>query len=262
MVSPDRGQKTPSVVALVPARSGSKRVPGKNIKRLAGHPLIAYTIAAAVESDVFGQVVVSTDSEEIAGIARYYGAEAPFLRPAEMSTDTSPDIDFVEHALLTLRSTGSDYECFSILRPTSPFRKAQTIRRAWERFASEEGVDSLRAVEKCRQHPCKMWVVRGNRMTPVVPFGPPQQPWHSSQYPTLPEAYIQNASLEIAWSRVVFDGRTIAGEVLMPFFTHGDEGLDVNDPDDWVIAEHRLRSGEASLPVVSKTPYRPEHSGG
>ena len=245
----------PSVVALIPARSGSKRVKGKNIRPLAGHPLISYSIAAATESDIFSAIVVSTDSEEIAEIARHYGAEVPFLRPAEFAGDTSPDIEFVEHALVTLREQGHDYECFSILRPTSPFRKAETIRRAWNEFLALQGVDSLRAVERCTQHPCKMWVVRGKHMMPLIPFGPPEQPWHSSQYPTLPEIYVQNASLEIAWSRVVFEERTIAGNVLMPFFTQGDEGLDVNSEYDWMLAELMVQRGDAGLPSVSSPPF-------
>lgn len=250
-----RGTNTPSIVALIPAREGSKRVRGKNIKRLRGHPMIAYAIASAVDSAVFDRVIVSTDSEEIADIGRYYGADVPFLRPKELAGDRSPDIEFVESVLNELKAFGKSYDCFSILRPTSPFRKAETIRRAWEEFLSQEGVDSLRAVEKCRQHPAKMWIVRGRRMMPLIPLGPAEQPWHSSQYPTLPAVYVQNASIEIAWTRVVREGRTIAGEVLMPFLTRDDEGIDVNDKYDWMIAEQMIDSGAAVLPPVKEEPY-------
>jgi len=247
--------KTPSIVGLIPARAGSKRVKAKNVKPLAGHPVIAYTIAAARDSGVFGDVIVSTDSEQFADIARHYGASVPFLRPEEYAGDRSPDIEWIEYTLGCLRDEGQAYDCFAILRPTSPFRKAETIRRAWQTFLAEEGVDSLRAVEKCKQHPGKMWVVRGRRMFPLLPIGPKEQPWHSSQYPTLPEVYIQNASLEIAWSRVIFENRTIAGDSYVPFLTEGDEGYDVNDVADWVYAEYMLEHGEASLPPVSVCPY-------
>jgi len=247
----------PSCIGLVPARAGSKRLAHKNIRLLLGHPVIAYTIAAALESGVFEAVLVSTDSESYADIARYYGSEVPFLRPEELAGDTSPDIEWVEHVLTRLRDAGRRYDCFSILRPTSPFRLPRTIQRAWSEFQAEAGVDSLRAVERCRQHPGKMWVVRGRRMTPLLPLGPPEQPWHSSQYPALPEVYVQNASLEIAWARVVFDTRSIAGHVLMPFFTRGHEGLDVNQPYDWQYAEELVRTGQAALPVVAQPPYRP-----
>lgn len=245
----------PSIIALIPARSGSKRVSDKNIRPLNGHPVIAYTIAAALQSQIFAKVLVATDSEHYAEIARYYGAETPFLRPASISGDTSPDIEWVEYVLAYLKDEGHYYDCFSILRPTSPFRQSDTIRRAWHDFLQEEGVDSLRAIEKCIQHPGKMWVVRGRRMSPLLPLSPVEQPWHSSQYQALPVVYVQNASLEIAWSRVVYESRTIAGNILVPFFTEGYEGFDVNRPYDWRLAEELVSTGEATLPKVAQPPY-------
>jgi N-acylneuraminate cytidylyltransferase len=221
---------------------------------LNGHPMIAYTIVPALECGVFDAVIVSTDSEEIAAIARHYGAEVPFLRPAEFAGDTSPDIEWLEHAVATLKAQGRVWDCFSLLRPSSPFRTADTIRRAWGRFTAQQGVDSLRAVEKCAQHPGKMWIVRGDRMYPLLPFGPEEQPWHSTPYQALPPVYVQNASLEIAWTRVVFERRTIAGDVLVPFVTEGYEGFDINDPNDWMIVERLIAEGIARLPPVSRAP--------
>ena len=241
-----------SVVALIPARSGSKRVPDKNVRPLAGHPVIAYTISAALESGVFADVIVSTDSAAYASVARSYGAEVPFMRPAALAGDLSPDIEWVEHALTTLREQGRVFDAFSILRPTSPFRRPETIQRAWAEFSAEDEVDSLRAVERCRQHPGKMWVVEGRRMTPLLQGRSGGQAWHSSQYQALPEVYVQNASLEMAWTRVVFAGQTIAGQVVMPFLTQGREGFDVNSPDDWALAEQLVQQGEAMLPRVTK----------
>jgi N-acylneuraminate cytidylyltransferase len=251
-------------VALIPARQGSKRVPGKNVRMLGGHPVLAYTVAPARASGVFQSVIVSTDSEEIADIARHYGAEVPFLRPPQFAGDTSPDIEWVEYTLNELKRAGRQWDCFSLLRPTSPFRTAATIRRAWSRFIAQQGVDSLRAVEKCAQHPGKMWIVDGDRMTPLMderlvspklPRSEGGQPSHSTPYQALPPVYVQNASLEIAWTRVVFDGRTIAGDVLMPFVTEGYEGFDINDPHDWMIAERLIADGEVALPPVPQVPY-------
>jgi N-acylneuraminate cytidylyltransferase len=249
------GSKASNVIALIPARAGSKRVPDKNVRLLGDHPVIAYTIAAALESRVFDTVVVSTDSERYADIAKHYGAEVPFLRPAEMSGDLSPDIDWVEYTLKRFREQNREFDCFSILRPTSPYRQAATIQRAWNQFLSEKGVDSLRAVEKCKQHPGKMWVVRNNRMMPLLPLSPPELPWHSSQYQSLPDVYVQNASLEIACSRVVFEGRTISGTVLVPFFTEDYEGFDVNHPTDLRLAQELIDTGKANLPHVSQSRY-------
>lgn len=254
-------RRTPSIIGLVPARAGSKRVKNKNIRRLGEHPVIAYTIAAARASGIFADVLVSTDAPVIADVAKHYGASVPFLRPPQYATDTSPDIEWIEYTLGRLRDEGRTYDCFSILRPTSPFRMPATIRRAWSEFLAETGVDSLRAVERCRQHPGKMWIVRGRRMLPLLPMGPAEQPWHSSQYASLFEVYAQNASLEIAWTRVVFEERTIAGTVLMPFFTQGLEGFDINDARDWRHAEELVRDGEAVLPAVPQPPIDVELPG-
>jgi CMP-N,N'-diacetyllegionaminic acid synthase len=248
--------KQPTIVGLIPARSGSKRLPDKNILPLAGHPVMAYTIAAALNSRIYQDVIVSTDSDRYADIARYYGAEVPFLRPAELAGDVSPDIEWLEYSLKRLKDDGREYDCFSILRPTNPFRLPKTIQRAWQAFLEEEGVDSLRAVEKCQQHPGKMWVVRGKRMVPLLPLSPSNKPWHSSQYQSLPEVYVQNASLEIAWTRVVFEEGTIAGNVLMPFFTKNYEGFDVNNAYDWSWAEYLVESEHAQLPKIHQHPYQ------
>lgn len=249
--------ETPRCVALIPARSGSKRVVDKNIRRLGEHPVMAYTIRAAIESGVFSRVLVSTDSERYAEIARHYGAEVPGLRPPEFASSTSPDIEWIVYTLELLARQGGAPEAFSILRPTSPFRQPETIRRAWTEFLAEQGVDSLRAVEKVKQHPGKMWVVRGRRMYPLMPLTREgETPWHSSQMASLPTVHVQNASLEIAWSRVALEGGTIAGTVLMPFLTEPSEGFDINDMEDWWYAQHLLAEGQAALPPVAVEPWQ------
>lgn len=242
-------------VAFIPARSGSKRVPNKNIKRLGGHPLLAYTVRVAIDSGIFDAVICATDSEAYADVARYYGAEVPILRAPEISGDKSPDIEWVVWMLNVLKGQGRDYEIFSILRPTSPFRLPETVRRAWDAFVNDPSADSLRAIEKCRQHPGKMWVVRGKRMLPVMPFANGGTPWHSSPYVALPEIYAQDASLEIAWSRLPLLQNTIAGEAIIPFISRELEGFDINEPEDWLLAEHYLAQGEARLPTVRLNPY-------
>jgi N-acylneuraminate cytidylyltransferase len=220
-------------------------VPGKNLALLGGHPLIAYSIAAARAARVFDAVVVSTDSEEIAAAARRYGAET-VLRPAELASSTSPDIEWVLHATELL---GNRHDVFSIVRPTSPFRSADTIRRAFELLTDD--VDSVRAVERCKQHPGKMWLIEGDSMRPLLDQPPGETPWHSRQYQDLPEVYVQNSSLEIAWTRVLqTDSPSIAGERVAPFLTEGAEGFSIDYPDDLVLAELMLERGEASLPRV------------
>jgi CMP-N,N'-diacetyllegionaminic acid synthase len=215
---------------------------------------MAYTIAAAIESQIFSAIVVSTDSEEVAKIARYYGAEVPFLRPSAYAADLSPDFEWIDYSLRRLKDEGRQFDAYSILRPTSPFRQANTLQRAWQQFGAQPQVDSLRAVEKCGQHPGKMWVLNGGRMQPLLPDGPKNPPWHSQPYQALPPVYVQNASLEMAWTRVVFDQGTIAGEVIMPFLTEGLEGFDINTPEDWWYSEYLLNQKAARLPRVPQSP--------
>ena len=241
----------PTAVGLVPARAGSQRVPGKNVMLLGGHPLIAYSIASALESGVFGAVVVSTDSEEIAEVARRYGAEVPGLRPAEMATATSFDIEWVVHVM-----RDRDEEIFGILRPTSPFRTAETIRRAFDRLVElGDRADSIRAVEPARQHPGKMWTLDGELLEPLLPQPDGETPLHSRQYQALPKVYAQNSSLELAWSRVLDDPvPTISGRRVAPFFTEDAEGFSIDYPDDIHRAEQLLAQGAATLPEVTVAP--------
>jgi CMP-N,N'-diacetyllegionaminic acid synthase len=253
--SPPPLSAAPTCVGLIPARAGSKRVPNKNVRELGGHPMLAYSICAALDSGVFTKVIVSTESESIAALARRYGAEVPFLRPEAFAGDKSPDIEWVQHVLSSLVERGERFECFAILRPTSPFRQAQTIRRAFAQFVTDGRADSLRAVEKCAQHPAKMWLVEGARMRPLMTNPDPAgTPWHSTPYQALPPIYVQNASLEIARCDAPLRLRTIAGNSIMPFLTEGLEGFDINDPDDWLLAEHHVAADPSLLPSVRTRP--------
>jgi N-acylneuraminate cytidylyltransferase len=218
--------------------------------------MLAYTVRAAIDSCVFDAVICATDSQLYADVARHYGAEVPFFRSSEISGDKSPDIEWVVWMLRQLKAHGREYEIFSILRPTSPFRLPSTIQRAWQSFNEDPKADSLRAIEKCKQHPGKMWVVRGKRMLPVMPFTLNGTPWHSSQYAALPEIYAQDASIEIAWSHIALEQNTIAGEAVIPFISEGLEGFDINEPEDWLLAEHYLVQGQVSLPIIGHSPFQ------
>jgi CMP-N-acetylneuraminic acid synthetase len=244
----------PSVIGLIGARSGSERVANKNIRPLAGHPLLAYAIATAQRADVFESVVVSTDSEEIADVARWYGADVPFLRPAEYATSTSPDIEWITY---TLELLPESYDLFAIVRATNPFRGPDVVRRGLEQLLATPEADSIRAVELVKQHPGKMWELAedGRTMTPLLDQSHLAVAWHAGQYQALPRVYHQNSALEIAWTRVVTGTGTREGRVLAPFLTKGLEGFNVDDEVDWQRAEALVASGEATLTEIDRPPY-------
>ena len=234
-------------VALIPAKSTSQRVPHKNIKKLAGHPLMAYTIGAAIDSECFDRVIVSTDSPAYKRIAQVeYGAEV-IMRPKAYARPMSPDIDWVEYTMRQIWEDTMPF-AFALLRPTSPFRLVTTIRRAVEQFEATRP-DSIRAVERVTQHPGKMWYLRGSRLFPLL-MSPEDKPWHSQQTQSLPEVWVQNASLEIANTRMMFDTKTIAGTNVEPFFTIGNEGFDINVAWDFIRAEYLIKHRGAVLPEV------------
>lgn len=243
----------PSLVAFVPARAGSERVPGKNVRPLSGHPLLAYAIATARQSGLADRVVCSTDSAEIAEIARWYGADVPFLRPAAYATSTSPDIEWLRDALERLPER---YDLFALIRPTSPFRGPTSVRLAFDRLLAVPAADSIRAVEPVRQHPGKMWLLDGETMRPLLDQSHLDVPWHDSQFQTLPPVYVQSSALEIAWTRVVAD-RTLGGQTRLPLLLDGHEGLSIDREQDWARAEALLAAGEAALPGIEVEAWRP-----
>jgi len=226
-------------------------VPGKNFRQLAGTSLVRRAIFDADESRIFSRIILSTDITHDSSDWWDASVFTPFgrhWRKPEHATDDAPDIWWVQDVLQNVEA-----DAFAILRPTSPFRTADTIKRAWAQFQANQPCDSIRAVEPVKQHPGKMWQVLNGRMTPLIGREwPPQaedyvgvstwthKPWHSQPTQTLPKVYVQNASLEIAWTYVVKAFDTISGRRVVPFFTEGHEGFDINTEDDWKEAERLM----------------------
>ncbi len=237
-------------IALIPARSGSKRIKDKNIKEINGHPLIAYTIQSAIKSKIFDKIICATDSSLYAEIAKYYGAEVPILRDKEISDDKSSDFEWISWIINFFENKNEFFDYFSILRPTSPFRTERTIKRAFEHFRNTEGIDSLRGVELCKQHPGKMWIVNQQTMTPLLPISHLSQPMHSSQYASLPKVFVQNASIEFAFTSVLKKYQNISGYKITPFITEGYEGFDLNDELDWFNMLNLIQLNKVNIPTL------------
>lgn len=226
-----------NIIALIPARGGSKRLPRKNIKSLGGHPLLSYSIEVALQSKIFDGVYVSTDDIETEAIAQYYGATV-IKRPKDFAKDESPDIEWITHALANIPH--ADY--FMILRPTNPFRTVEMIKQAWEHYKWDYW---LKGVERVSQHPEKMWNLTddddlhnyvGSRR-------------HDRQTNTLDEVYVQNGSIEI---RPTDDLRP---SFIQPYFTKEHEGDDINSEKDWIYALHLVATGKVKLIEIDKKPW-------
>ncbi len=226
----------PKVLALIPARSGSKRVKNKNIRSLGGKPLIVYTIEAALKAKLVDRVIVSTDSEKIAAIARKYGAEVPFLRPRGLAGSGSTELEFHQHALGWLsENEGYVPDLVVNLYPTTPFRKASTIDRAVKKMLAAPRVDSLRSIRKCSEHPYKMWKVKGEFAEPYVQKRDSQS--HTLAYHQLEPVFIQNASIYITRPRVLSRYRSTIGKTVFAFEMSDEESVDINTPLDFFLAE-------------------------
>ena len=191
---------------------------------------------------VFDRIVVSTDSEEIAKVARWYGADVPFLRPDEYATSTSPDIEWIAWTLPALEER---YDLFAIVRATNPFRGPDVIRRGLEQLLATPEADSIAPSSSSSSTPgrCGCSTIDGRTMRPLLDQSHLDVAWHAGQYQALPPVYVQNSALEIAWTRVVEATGTREGRVLAPYVTEGYEGLNIDDEDDFALAERLIAEG-------------------
>lgn len=245
-------------IGFIPARSGSLRVKDKNIHVINGHPLLAYVIASALQSGIYDDVIVSTNSKLYQSIALHYGASIPFMRPEEFASSTSPDIEWLSWTLNKLSGQGKDYDYFSILRPTSPLRRPETIRRAWEQLRRVPRADSLRAVSLCKDHPGKMWTINEKDpdiMAPLLDQDHLEVAWHARQYQDLPKVYVQDSSLEMAKTSAVFEHGTREGKVLTPFLSDEFESFAIDYPEDMERLEHWISEGLCQLPTIAESSF-------
>lgn len=235
------------VLAIIPARGGSKSIPRKNIRLLAGHPLIAYSIAAGRAAETVSRVLVSTDDEEIAAIARRYGAETPFLRPAEFSQDQTPDLPVFEHALGWLAEhEGYQPEIVVQLRPTSPFRRAWHIDQAVYRLLEHPQADAIRTVCVPFQNPFKMWKIGPEGLLrPLVDY-PHPEPYNLPRQ-ALPEVYWQTGYVDAAWTDTILEKHSMTGDAILPLVIDPGEWIDIDSADDWRRAERLLENGELTF---------------
>ncbi len=242
------------VLAVIQARGGSKGIPGKNIKLLAGIPLIAYSIAAGLQSKYVTRVIISTDDEQIAEAAKAWGAEVPFLRPPEYATDTAVDLDLFVHALTWLeQNEGYKPDVVVQLRPTSPLRPPDCVDRAVELLLGDPAATSVRGVVPSGQNPYKMWRVsgEGEPMQPLLnesfvePYNMPRQ--------KLPHTYWQTGHIDALRRETILEDQSMSGSRILPLIIDSDYTIDIDNLQDWAKAEWLIER----LDVPFVRPHRP-----
>ena len=234
------------VLALIPARGGSKSLPRKNLKLLGGAPLVAWSIAAAHASAQVGRVLVSTDDPEIREASLAHGAEAPFLRPSELARDETPDLPVFLHALEWLeREEGFRPRLVVHLRPTSPLRPPGLVDGAISAIALRGKADSLRAACLPAQNPYKMWRVRGDYMTPLlVDFGPEA---YNMPRQALPLTLWQTGHIDVVWRKTLLEKRSMTGDLILPFLVDPAYAVDIDTLAQWEMAEWLLEGGTLAV---------------
>jgi CMP-N,N'-diacetyllegionaminic acid synthase len=224
-------------LGIVPARGGSKGVPGKNARMLNGRPLLDYTARAARESGVLDRIVLSTDSPEIADVGRTCGLEVPFLRPTELAGDETPMLPVLQHTVEALAADGWTADAIVLLQPTSPLRRPSHIREALARLQSSH-VDSVVTVVEVPRHLSPDYVMRieSGVLTPFLPEGA-----RITRRQDARPAYSRDGTVYACWRATIERFGNIYGERCEPLVIDASESLSIDSPADWAEAERRLR---------------------
>lgn len=226
------------VVALIPARSGSKGVPHKNIKNLGGHPLIEWSIKACLRSRLIDRVIVSTDSQEYADLAIKLGAEAPFLRPAEIAGDRSTDFDFVVHALDWFATHGGEPDFLVHMRPTTPYRAPTLIDQAIEAFQAQTRATALRSVHEMSESAYKTFEIAAEGQLKRLGADNTALDAANNARQQFPATFQANGYVDVLSSRFVRSHGLIHGDWVMPFIT--PLVVEVDTEEDFVHLEFLL----------------------
>ena len=230
------------ILCIIPARSGSKGIPHKNIKLLNGKPLIAYSIEQALLCKYKMKIVVSTDSKEYADIAIKYGADVPCLRPKNISQDNSTDFEFINYTINYLKETDNYYpDVILQLRPTQPLRKVSDINKCLDLFIQNYNkYDSLRTVVENDKTPYKMYSIENNNLKPLLKLECFKEPFNMGrQY--LPKTYLHNGYIDILKPKLLKKG-LISGDRIYPYIMNKNDTFDIDTMEDWIKVEKYLNS--------------------
>ncbi len=243
------------VVAIIPARGNSKSIPRKNVKEFAGHPLIAFSIAAGLQARSVSRVIVSTDNEEIADVARRYGAEVPFMRPDEFAQDQTPDLPVFKHALEWLHEhEGYQPDIVIQLRPTSPIRPKTCVDSAVAILNDHKKADSVRGVVLAGQNPYKMWHIKKKGiLEPILTVQGIKEAYNAPRQ-DLPLVYWQTGHIDAIRPQTILEKNSMTGDAIYPLIIDPMYTVDIDTLVDWRNAEQLVRDGclEMVVPAVEK----------
>jgi len=233
------------VLAIIPARGGSKGIPRKNILDFAGYPLIAYSIIAGLQSNLVTRTVVSTDDEEIAQVAKSWGADVPFLRPSELAEDNTLDYPVIRHCLNWLHEhEGYQPAVVVQLRPTSPIRPLGCVDAAVQSLLENPGADCVRGVVPSGQNPFKMWTIdaQSGVMKPLLSLEGVQEPYNAPRQ-ALPKVYWQTGHIDAIRTETILDKLSLTGDVILPLMIDPKYTVDIDLPSDWKTSERLIFEG-------------------
>lgn len=236
------------ILALIPARGNSKSIPRKNIRDFGGYPLIAYSIAAGLQSKLVTRTIVSTDNEEIAAVARKYGAETPFMRPEEFSRDETLDLPVFQHALRWLAENENYHPDVVLqLRPTSPFRPHALLDQTIQLLLDNPKADSVRGVVPSGQNPYKMWQVTADgSMCPLLKIEGITEAYNAPRQ-DLPDIYWQTGHIDAIRPDTILHENSMSGDVIMPLFIEPAFTVDIDTLLDWERAEASVLEGRLDI---------------
>ena len=239
------------ILAVIPARSGSKGLLDKNILLLKDHPLLSYSIVAATSADCVTRVICSTDSQKCAEIAINYGAEVPFLRPKQYAQDDSTDFDVFFHLLKQLQQNENYNPDIVIqLRPTSPLRYPRMIDEAIQVFNNSKNADSLRAISYPDHSPYKMWKIdKKNFMKPLLQIPNNPEPYNTNRQ-SLPEIYAQTGSIDVIRRTTITKKMSMTGTNILPFFIANKYFVDIDNQIGFSLCEILLNDLNCVKPTV------------
>lgn len=237
------------VLAIIPARGGSKGIPGKNIRNFAGYPLIAYSIAAALQAHSVTRTIVSTDSEEIMQVSRQYGAEVPFLRPQKFAQDNTLDLPVFQHALNWLAEQEGYYPAVVVqLRPTSPVRPRTCVDDAVNILLDHPEADLVRGVVPSGQNPYKMWRIdpASGQMQPLLSVEGVPEPYNAPRQ-ILPPVHWQTGHIDAIRPATILQKNSMSGEVILPLLIDPRFTVDIDTPADWPKSERLVYGGDLDM---------------